>query len=112
MAGMRRPRPLARGAAVSPRAVVITGVTGFVGMELLARYLERSERRVIAPVRAADDRAAADRIDGVLRELFGVTAGRYGERVEAVAADLTAPGLGLPQRRLEEIAEQVDHIIH
>lgn len=99
-------------ALVSPQAVLITGATGFVGMELLARHLERSDRHVIAPVRAADDRAAADRIDGVLRELFGASAGRYGERVEAVAADLTAPGLGLPQRRLEEIAERVDHIIH
>jgi thioester reductase-like protein len=97
---------------VTPRAVLITGTTGFVGMELLARYLERSERRVIAPVRAADDRAAADRLDGVLRGLFGATADRYGDRVEAVAADVTAPDLGLPQRRLEKIAERVDQIIH
>jgi thioester reductase-like protein len=99
-------------ALVSRQAVLITGTTGFVGMELLARYLERSERPVIAPVRAADDRAAADRMDGVLRGLFGGGAGRHAHRVEAVAADLTAPGLGLPQRRLEEIAESVDHIIH
>jgi thioester reductase-like protein len=104
--------PLARRPGASPRAVLITGATGFVGMELLARYLERSERRVIAPVRAADDRAAANRVDGVLRGLFGTEAARYGERVEAVAADLTAPNLGLPPRRLEEIAERVDHIIH
>jgi thioester reductase-like protein len=97
---------------VTPRTVLITGTTGFVGMELLARYLERSERCVIAPVRAADDRAAADRLDGVLRGLFGATADRYRDRVEAVAADVTAPDLGLPQRRLEEIAERVDQIIH
>jgi thioester reductase-like protein len=97
---------------VTPRTVLITGTTGFVGMELLARYLERSERRVIALVRAADDRAATDRLDGVLRGLFGGTADRYRDRVEAVAADLSAPDLGLPQPRLEEIAERVDHIIH
>jgi thioester reductase-like protein len=94
------------------RAVLITGATGFVGMELLARYLERSERSVIVPVRAADDRAAADRVDGVLRGLFGAAAERYGERVEPVAADLTAPDLGLEQRRLDQIAERVDHIVH
>ena len=28
--------------------VLLTGATGFVGMELLARYLERSDRRVYA----------------------------------------------------------------
>jgi thioester reductase-like protein len=97
---------------VSARAVLITGATGFVGMELLARYLERSERRVIAPVRAANDAAAAERVDGVLRGLFGATAERYRERVDAVAADLTAPALGLPQRRLAQVAERVDKIIH
>ena len=97
---------------LTPRWVLISGTTGFVGMELLARYLERSDRRVIAPVRAADDRAAADRVDGVLRGLFGATAGRYAERVEPVAADLTAPDLGLSRQRLEQVTEGVDHIIH
>jgi nucleoside-diphosphate-sugar epimerase len=28
--------------------VLLTGATGFVGMELLARYLERTDRRVCA----------------------------------------------------------------
>ena len=32
--------------------VLLTGATGFVGMELLARYLERGRRRVVALVRA------------------------------------------------------------
>jgi thioester reductase-like protein len=97
---------------VSARAVLITGSTGFVGMELLARYLERSERSLIVPVRAADDGAAAERVDGVLRGLFGGSGRRYRDRVEAVAADLTAPDLGLSQGRLGQIAERVDHIIH
>jgi long-chain acyl-CoA synthetase len=97
---------------VSTRAVLITGTTGFVGMELLARFLERSDRPVIAPVRAADDGAAADRVDGVLRGLFGPAAARHRERVDAVAADLTAPGLGLERRRQEELAERVGLIIH
>jgi thioester reductase-like protein len=97
---------------VSTRAVLITGTTGFVGMELLARFLERSDRPVIAPVRAADDAAAADRVDGVLRGLFGPAAARHRERVDVVAAELTAPGLGLERRRQEELAQRVDLIIH
>ena len=36
--------------------VLLTGATGFVGMELLARYLERTDRRMYALVRGADDR--------------------------------------------------------
>ncbi len=42
----------------SEGAVLLTGATGFVGMELMARYLERTERPIVALVRATDDAAA------------------------------------------------------
>jgi thioester reductase-like protein len=92
--------------------LLLTGATGFLGMEVLARYLERSDRRVIALVRAPDDTAAAGRIAGVLHELFGAQARNYLSRVEAVAADLTAPGLGIGLSRSIELAERVDEVIH
>jgi long-chain acyl-CoA synthetase len=92
--------------------LLLTGATGFVGMEVLGRYLESSERRVITPVRAADDAAATERIRATLRGLFGVRARRYERRVEAIAADLTAPGLGLAPKRREEIAQRTGQIIH
>ena len=38
---------------LAPNGVLLTGATGFVGMELLARYLERTDRRVYALVRGA-----------------------------------------------------------
>jgi long-chain acyl-CoA synthetase len=92
--------------------LLITGATGFVGMEVLGRYLESTDERIIAPVRAADDAAAGERMRGVLRELFGLRARRYESRVEAVAADLASEGLGLGQARREQIAERVGQIIH
>jgi thioester reductase-like protein len=36
--------------------VLLTGATGFVGMELLARYLEHTDRRVYVLVRGASER--------------------------------------------------------
>jgi thioester reductase-like protein len=92
--------------------LLLTGATGFVGMELLGRYLERTDRRIITPVRAANDEAAADRVNGTLRGLFGARAWWYQRRVEPIAAELTAPGLGLAPGRREEIAARVDQIIH
>jgi long-chain acyl-CoA synthetase len=92
--------------------LLITGATGFVGMELLGRYLESTERRIIAPVRAADDGAATERVHATLRELFGIRARRYERRVEAVAADLIEPGLGLTRARREQLAGRVSQIIH
>ena len=48
--------------------VLLTGTTGFVGMELLERYLERSDRDVITLVRAASAEAARARVDAVLEQ--------------------------------------------
>jgi thioester reductase-like protein len=92
--------------------LLLTGATGFVGMEVLGRYLEGGDGKVIAPVRARDDDEAAGRIRATLSELFGARAGLYEGRVEAVAADLVRPGLGLTDLRRDEIARRVGHIIH
>jgi thioester reductase-like protein len=92
--------------------LLLTGATGFVGMELLARYLERSDRRIVTLVRAASDEAARERIDAVLSNLFGSRSRLYAPRVTAVAADLLAPRLGLGRARSEELARRVSTIVH
>lgn len=92
--------------------VLLTGTTGFVGMELLARYLERSDRQIVALVRAGSDGAAQERIDGVLDNLFGGGAELYRHRVRAVAADMTTAGLGLAPAMRDELAERVSTIVH
>jgi thioester reductase-like protein len=92
--------------------LLLTGATGFVGMEVLARYLERSDRSVVTLVRAPSDAEAKSRIDAVLADLFGRRARRYARRVEAVAADLTAPDLGLDSRARDALAGSVNEVIH
>ncbi len=92
--------------------VLLTGTTGFVGMELLTRYLERSDRRIIALVRAPSDEAASARLDSVLVNLLGSRAARHRPRVQAFAADLTASGLGLAPDLRERLACRVSTIIH
>lgn len=92
--------------------VLLTGTTGFVGMELLARYLERSERRVVTLVRADGDAGARARVDAVLDNLFGSRADEHRQRVDAVAADMTLPGMGLTVGVREQLAERVTTIVH
>ncbi len=94
------------------RDVLLSGATGFVGMEVLARYLERSDRRIVTLVRAADDEAARGRVDTVLENLFGFRAPRYRDRVDAFAADVTAPGLGIDDGLRHRLARRVSTIIH
>jgi thioester reductase-like protein len=92
--------------------VLLTGATGFVGMEVLARYLERSDRQITCLVRAAGDRAAGERLDDILHNLFGRSAGRFNGRVRAVAGELTQSELGLSERRRNQLASEVTTIVH
>ncbi|MBI5104646.1 MAG: SDR family oxidoreductase [Solirubrobacterales bacterium] len=90
-----------------PGALLLTGATGFLGQELLARIVARSDRPVVALVRAADDAAAQARVDGVLAAL-GEPAGR----VRGVAADLERDDLGLGALAANALAADVTTIVH
>ncbi|HEX3392256.1 MAG TPA: SDR family oxidoreductase [Solirubrobacteraceae bacterium] len=90
--------------------VLLTGATGFVGMELLARYLEHTDRRVYTLVRAPSKRAAAVRLERTLRSLFG-SDHPYAGRVTPVRGDITHPFLGL-RGDGDWLTEQVSEIVH
>jgi thioester reductase-like protein len=90
--------------------VLLTGATGFVGMELLARYLERTDRPVYVLVRGANERAAATRVERTLACLFGF-GHPYAGRVTTVRGDVTRTGLGLRRGR-GALAERVNEVIH
>jgi thioester reductase-like protein len=92
-------------------ALLVTGATGFLGQEILLRYLERSERPIYALIRAQDDAQAADRLRSILASLFG-DPDRYLARVSAVAGDVATAKLGLDDGKREELAGQVTEIIH
>jgi nucleoside-diphosphate-sugar epimerase len=91
-------------------AVFLTGATGFLGMEVLARLLEDGDREVLALIRASDDAAAEQRLDDVLLKLWDDPA-PYRSRVHAVRGDVTAPGLGLGDRR-DEWASRTGAVLH
>jgi len=89
----------------------MTGATGFLGMEVLARLLEAGDREVVCLVRAADRGAAEARLDAVLQTLWSDPA-PYRSRVRAVAGDLTTPGLGMDVVERTMLAEEVGAVLH
>ena len=91
--------------------VFLTGATGFLGMEVLARLLEAGDRDVVALVRAEDRPGAEARLEGVLRTLWRDPA-PYRSRVRAVAGDVTRPGLGIGAADRTAIAEEIGAVIH
>ena len=54
----------------APMSVLLTGATGFLGMEVLVRLLEQPDTEIVALVRARDREAAAARIETVLGQLY------------------------------------------
>jgi long-chain acyl-CoA synthetase len=91
--------------------VFLTGATGFLGMELLARYLERTDRQVYALVRGRTDAEATERLHAAIGCMLPDPAG-YADRVVAVRGDVTRPGLGMAPRKRAEVAETVTEIVH
>lgn len=91
--------------------VFLTGATGFLGMEVLARLLQDGDRDVLALVRAPDAAAAQERLDGVLAKLWKDPA-RYQDRARAVPGDVTQPGLGMPDGDRAAVAEQAGAVLH
>lgn len=99
------------GAAGRSDGVLMTGATGFLGTELLARYLQRSDRMIYAIVRADDDAHALQRLHDTLAGAFG-SAEPYRARVHALAGDMTQPGLRLDPDAARTLAGSVDEIVH
>ena len=80
-------------------AVFLTGATGFVGREILSRFLERDDRQIFALVRAADDDEAAGRLPAH-------------PRLTAVAGDIEEDGLGLSRTSTARLQSEVTTVLH
>ena len=93
-------------------AIFLTGGTGFLGMELIARMLDQGDGPDIYMAVRADDAVAAERrvadTIGRLYERPPESAGR----LHAVRAELTAPGLGMSERDRRMVARDVERVVH
>ncbi len=100
-------------AAPAPPTVLLTGVTGFLGKEMLAQLLTGTDAEVVCLVRAGAAASATSRLRSVVDELFGRGAwSGVRHRASAVDADVTLPGLGLDRGEREDLGCRVTHIVH
>ncbi|MGW9451657.1 carboxylic acid reductase [Streptomyces sp. NPDC055632] len=104
---------------VSPRTVLLTGASGYLGRFLTMEWLERlaqSDGRLVCLVRGRDVAAARSRLE----ESFSGGDGRLAQRFEALAADhlevvagdMAEPQLGLGDHTWRRLSEEVDVIVH
>jgi thioester reductase-like protein len=99
-------------AGATSETVLLTGATGFVGMELLARILERDDADVICLIRAPSNEAAGARLAEVFARLYDEPPAAAATRVSALAADVSAPALGLAPADRAALVGRVTSVVH
>jgi thioester reductase-like protein len=95
----------------APAAILLTGVTGFVGAFLLRELLESSPARLHCLVRAEDEGKGLRRIRDNLSK-YGIWDDRYAARILVVLGDLSKPRLGLSEDRRRSLTQEIDVIYH
>ncbi|KAI9209212.1 male sterility protein-domain-containing protein [Polychytrium aggregatum] len=103
----------------SPRGIVLTGATGFLGSfllyELAAKY---PAARIYCLVRAASDQAAIDRIFETARKLIlnpqqtHYLVNNVKPRLVGVCGDLSLDQWGLTNKRWKKISKETDMVVH
>jgi thioester reductase-like protein len=105
-----RPESTDLGDLSDPRAVVLTGATGFLGAFLLRELLARTRATVHCLVRAGSATEARERL------LDNLAALRLGdlptERIVAIPGDLAEPRWGLTEREFRALAEEAEAVHH
>jgi fatty acid CoA ligase FadD9 len=100
------------------RAVLLTGVTGFLGRFLVLQWLERLAPvggTLVCLVRAKDDVAARERLDQIFHsgdpELLAHYRHLAAGHLQVVAGDKGQPKLGLDHKVWQRLAHTVDAIV-
>ena len=94
-----------------PRALLLTGSTGFVGRFVLAQLLRETDVSVYCLIRAKSVQQAASRIKRTMLE-WDLWTDDFENRIIAIPADLGLPNLGLDAVSYKELAEKVGTIYH
>jgi thioester reductase-like protein len=92
-------------------AILLTGATGFLGMETLAQLIDQGQRDIVVLIRAEDADGAQRRLAAIMASLYDEPE-RAGVGVRAMRGDLLEPGLGLSREDRLRLLESVEGIIH
>jgi len=91
--------------------VLVTGATGFLGTEVVRRFLEGTGHPIVALVRAGDAESARLRLARAWWDWPDLRA-QIGGRVEALPGDVSLPDLGLDAEAYATLASRVTHVVH
>lgn len=91
--------------------ILFAGATGFLGIHILADYLEHDSGTAYCLVRGKDEADSKKRLDELLRHYFG-EAYVGSERIKVICADLQKVCFGLSEKVYTELLSSVDTVIN
>jgi amino acid adenylation domain-containing protein/thioester reductase-like protein len=97
--------------SAEPKAVLLTGATGFLGAYLLEGLLKRTGADVYCLGRAGGAGEAHARVRNNL-EFYGLWDASYSDRIKAVVGDLSRALLAIDEPAFDELARTVDAVYH
>ncbi|MFI1398214.1 amino acid adenylation domain-containing protein [Streptomyces sp. NPDC020681] len=104
--------PGSRPTGSMPRAILLTGATGFLGVHLVRELLDRTSATLYCLARARNDADAHDRILTAAHQHAVPLSDADASRIIGLAGDLGEARLGLVPGRYAQLVDAVDVIYH
>ena len=107
--------PLAVPEIPTPKQVLLTGGTGFIGPFLIKSLLEQTRAKIYVLVRSSDEKQGKQRLRDAMDSMGPCGLGlmeSFEARVIPVCGDLGQPKLGLTQAEWEFLANEIDTVFH
>ena len=99
----------------SPRQILLTGGTGFIGPFLMKSLLEQTQATIHVLVRASDETQGKQRLKAAMQSMGTVPAAlmaMFEARIIPVCGDLGQPSLGLMQETWDFLTTEIDTVFH
>ncbi|MCE0554970.1 SDR family oxidoreductase [Bacillus thuringiensis] len=96
-----------------PKAVFLTGATGYLGAHILERLLQLPSTTIYCLVRKSEGQVIGAKLKERMEFYFGKEIlQKLKERVELIEGDLSLMNLGLDSKQLDHLKNRVESIIH
>ncbi|CAI1759526.1 Linear gramicidin synthase subunit D [Serratia proteamaculans] len=96
----------------SPKAILLTGATGFVGAHLLAELLTTTRAELHCLVRDRHQQSPQRRLDEILARYQIALSAEQRARIHLIPGDVAEQDFALPPERYAALSQQVDIIYH
>ena len=94
-----------------PKAIFLTGATGFLGTYLLFELLQQTQANIYCLVRAEDTPAAMQRLQKQL-SFYQLWQASFQQRIIPIVGDLSQANFALSKHAFTELATSIDVIYH